>query len=62
MMLHTLHGGIPVSCIEKAPPETTYNLVVDEFHTYFVGDGQLLCHDNELFAPTNAIVPGLLTE
>jgi hypothetical protein len=37
----------------------TYNLIVADFHTYFAGNGKLLCHDNTLPQPTNNFVPGL---
>ncbi len=46
-----------------AKPEDvlSYNLVVDEFHTYFVGDARLLVHDNILFPLDGPVppVPGL---
>jgi hypothetical protein len=32
---------------------------VADFHTYFVGDGRILSHDNTPRNPTNSIVPGL---
>ena len=47
---------------EPAPAAVTYNLVVDRFQTYFVGQDRLLCHDNSERRPTNALVPGLLKE
>ena len=45
--------------IEQAREEKAYNLVVDDFNTYFVGQQALLVHDNEFRKPTRAIVPGL---
>ncbi len=36
----------------------TYNLVVDGFHTYFVGEHRILSHDNTLPRPTLRTVPG----
>jgi hypothetical protein len=59
MRLHTLRGGVCVSDVEAGPPRRSYNLVVADFHSYFVGEGNILCHDNTLFAPTNAVLPGL---
>ena len=58
MLLHTLRGATPISQIEKADIQPTYNLVVDEFHTYFVGSDHILCHDMEFFEATNATLPG----
>ena len=40
----------------------TYNLVVADFNTYFVGKSRVLCHDNTLRGPTKAVVPGLAAE
>ncbi|MEE3370052.1 MAG: polymorphic toxin-type HINT domain-containing protein [Planctomycetota bacterium] len=60
--LHGLDGAVPVAEIEPAPAAVTYNLVVDRFQTYFVGQDRLLCHDNSERRPTNALVPGLLKE
>ena len=39
--------------------EATYNLIVADFHTYFVGEGKILSHDNTIREPTVALVPGL---
>jgi hypothetical protein len=58
-LLHSLHGAVRVEKIESAAEEKTYNLVVDDFNTYFVGQQGLLVHDNEFRKPTRAIVPGL---
>ena len=43
-----------------AKPEDvlSYNLVVDDFHNYFVGDQKILVHDNVLF-PLDGPVPGV---
>jgi hypothetical protein len=57
--LHSLEGPKGVSVIEPMAPEAAYNLVVDDFHTYFVGDSRLLVHDNTCPRPTTAIAPGL---
>jgi hypothetical protein len=57
--LHSLDGPKGVSVIEPMAPEPAYNLVVDDFHTYFVGDSRLLVHDNTCPRPTTAIAPGL---
>jgi hypothetical protein len=66
--LHALSGGIPVETIEKQaqsdqlPAEFAYNLIVDDFHTFFVSDQGILVHDNTPREPTAALVPGLLPQ
>ena len=43
----------------ESQPAPVYNLVVADFHTYFVGPGMILSHDVTQPAPTNVKVPGL---
>jgi len=64
--LHGLSGAVPLAAVEETPPakawyEFSYNLIVDDFHTYFVGDSRVLVHDNELFIhdQTTNPLPGL---
>ena len=38
---------------------SAYNLIVDEFHTFFVGDARILAHDNTFFGMPLGLVPGL---
>jgi hypothetical protein len=57
--LHCAAGFLPIESLEEAPAETSYNLIVEDFSTYFVGEQRLLVHDNTLRQPTLAIVPGL---
>lgn len=62
--LHGLSGGVPVDGLDpvEAPKphfEMAYNLVVADFATYFVGDRQLLVHDNTPRGPTAAGLPGM---
>ena len=33
--------------------------IVADFHSYFVGEGKILSHDNTLREATSATVPGL---
>ena len=40
----------------------TYNLVVADFNTYFVGESGILVHDNTPRKPTRAVVPGMLAK
>ena len=46
MLLHTTDGPLLVSHVEAGEPVETYNLIVDDFHTYFAGERKVLCHDN----------------
>ena len=57
--LHCLRGSQPISCLEAGAEAETFNLIVADFHTYFVGDERVLSHDVTVRRPTNAIVPGL---
>lgn len=57
--LHTTAGTVRVDYVEESPAAETYNLVVADFNTYFVGDERTLCHDNTVRQPTTAVVPGL---
>jgi hypothetical protein len=45
--------------VDDLPDAEAYNLVVDDFHTYFVGRLGLLVHDNNFRRPTTAVLPGL---
>lgn len=58
-LIHTATGNTPVWSVKKGPATETYNLVVDGFHTYFVGKGAMLVQDLPLPQPTNCVVPGL---
>ncbi|MBI5758084.1 MAG: hypothetical protein HZA46_06165 [Planctomycetales bacterium] len=60
--LHTATGMTRVSHVETAAEEKTYNLVVADFHTYFVGHTHMLSHDVLPPRPTNKLVPGLVDE
>ncbi|MGA2060864.1 MAG: polymorphic toxin-type HINT domain-containing protein [Thermoguttaceae bacterium] len=66
--MHTISGGVRVESIERQavadqlPAEFAYNLIVDDFHTFFVGDQGILVHDNTFREPTAALVPGLLPQ
>lgn len=57
--LHTTTGAVELESIEEAYPLEAYNLVVAEWHTYFVGPPRILVHDNSLREPTRATVPGM---
>jgi hypothetical protein len=56
--LHCLEGSARVTVIDSQPTEKVYNLTVADFGTYFVGQGQVLVHDNSPRLPTRAALPG----
>ena len=59
MLLQTATGTLAIDQVTAdSQPQTTYNLVVDEFHTYFVGKAQVLSYDNTLIQPTLQLVAG----
>lgn len=60
--LHGLAGTAVVEAALAGPTEKTYNVVVADFHTYFIGYQRLLSHDNTIRTPTQAVVPGLKAE
>ena len=55
---HTVQGAATLDELTKAKPLPTYNLVVADFHTYFVGPDMLLSHDPTFAEPLNNPVPG----
>lgn len=57
--IHTPIGAVRVASIEPTESAPTYNLVVADFHTYFVGKSGILSHDVLPPKPTNKLVPGL---
>jgi hypothetical protein len=57
--LHTILGTVDVDHVEPGEPQETFNLVVADFHTYFVGQAKILTHDNTIRRPTTCVVPGL---
>lgn len=56
--LHAVNGPITLEAIDDAEPVETYNLIVADFNTYFVGKTGVLVHDNTPRRPTTAVVPG----
>lgn len=61
-VLHGASAPANVANVEQGIVAESYNLVVDEFHNYFVGQQKLLAHDNTPRRPTRMIVPGLPAE
>jgi hypothetical protein len=58
-LLHTVTGNTPVWTAKKGETAETYNLVVADFHTYFVGKTGILCQDLLIPRGTHSVVPGL---
>ena len=72
MLLHTVDGPVRIERVAPAPPakpwyqqdearpsaELSYNLVLEDYHNYFVGQQKVLVHDNTLF-PNDGPVPGV---
>ena len=58
-LLHTVTGNTPLWSAKKGQTAETYNLVVADLHTYFVGKAGLLCQDLALPGATKNVVPGL---
>jgi hypothetical protein len=61
--VHGISGALVVESVTEMPsPPVVHNLIVDDFHTYFVGEQGMLVHDITYRQPTRAVVPGLLEE
>lgn len=59
MELHGVNGSMLVQSVQRIHAEKTYNLIVADFNSYFVGSAKVLSHDNTLREATDAVVPGL---
>lgn len=59
MTMHDVRGVTEVRPVGLAKPQKTYNLIVADFHTYFVSEAKVLSHDNTPIEPVDALVPGL---
>ncbi len=60
--LHTIRGAMEVEQMELAGKGRAFNLVIDEFGSYFVTELGVLAHDNTYRQATRAISPGLLAQ
>ncbi len=59
--IHAVRGVENVQAVENTDrQEATYNLLVADWHSYFVGENLVLSHDVTEKQPTLAVVPGLL--
>ena len=56
--LHTIDGVSSTQSVETGPVARTFNMVVADFNTYFVGRQKILVHDVTPQQPTTAVVPG----
>ena len=59
MELHCAGKTLRIRDVSSGENKETYNLVVEDFQTYFIGDSKILSHDVTERRATNAIVPGL---
>jgi hypothetical protein len=62
MLLLTVDGTATVESVYERAAEPTFNLVVDGFHSYFVGPDALLSHDNTPSDPVRHGMPGMTGE
>lgn len=58
-ILHGATDAVRIGAIDPASDAETFNLVVADFNTYFVGESGILVHDNTPRQPTRAGLPGL---
>ena len=58
--LHSIGGSLAVTGVGEIDQAVAYNLVVEDFATYFVTDQDILVHDNTEQPQTRAISPGLI--
>jgi hypothetical protein len=59
MQLHAMDAAVEVGSLKKGEKLECHNLVVDEFHTFFVGESRVLVHDKTCPRPTVSVTPGL---
>lgn len=58
-ILHAASEPVRIASVKPEAPAVTYNLVIADFHTYFVGNGCVLSHDVTFAQPVDTRVPGL---
>jgi hypothetical protein len=59
MNFHGAEGTTPLQHTETAGVGAVYNLIVADFHSYFVGKSMIYSHDITARKPTDSLVPGL---
>ena len=52
-------GLLQLESLEVVSEQPAHNLVVDGYHTYFVGNSRLLVHDSTCPSPTTVVLPGV---
>ena len=57
---HGATGPVEIQSLEEEGIEKTYNLVVADVHTYFVGEDLILSHDVTIAPPVDAMIPGFV--
>jgi len=62
MSLRTTSGYSTIKSLKDSEAIETFNLVVDEDHTYFVGQSRVLAYDATELSPTFQLMPGLPAE
>jgi hypothetical protein len=62
MTAHTATGTATIRVEDAGRSADVFNLVVDDAHTYFVGQSLLLGHDVLIPPPTDIVIPGLSPE
>ena len=58
--LDAVGGSVLVESVDDDASAPVFNLVVNDFHTYYVGEQRLLVHDNSPLRAGAALVPGLV--
>jgi hypothetical protein len=61
-LVRTATSTVGVEGTSRADVDKTHNLVVADFHSYFVGKQAFLVQDLPLPRSTNCVVPGLQPE
>jgi hypothetical protein len=59
---HSVSGSLDVTGVDTGEKADVYNLVVGDFHTYFVGKNPILTHDVTVRQPTDMALPGFSKE
>lgn len=57
--LWSVGGSVNLDTAEPAGDAKAFNLEVGQFHTYFVGHGKALVHDNTCPLPVTTLLPGV---
>lgn len=58
--IHSVDGWTKIESLVDIENQPANNLIVEDFHTFFVGKQKLLVHDGAPVEPASTVVPGLL--